>query len=153
MARAVFFARLGQETEQATPDDDLIPLPGAAPSFDVVRVEPGGDAILAGRAEPGSEVVVLLDGKEVGKAEVDSRGEWLLLPSEQLAVGSHRLDLEARREGYKPRTSEDLIVIEVPEGRPANESQVFLLGREAGAEPRVLQGNPIGGLVVGALAS
>ena len=144
------FARLGQDSAEPTVEA-LAPLPGAAPSFDVVRVEPGGDAILAGRAEPGSEVVVLLDGKEVGKADVDSRGEWLLLPSEQLAVGSHRLDLEARREGYSPRSSEDLIVIEVPEGRPANESQVFLLGREAGAEPRVLQGNPIGGLTVGAL--
>ena len=145
------FARFFSQEETEIAVEDLAPLPGVAPSFDVVRVEPGGDAILAGRAEPGSEVVVLLDGKEVGKAEVDSRGEWLLLPSEQLEVGSHRLDLEARREGYQPRTSNDLIVIEVPEGRPASESQVFLLGREAGAEPRVLQGNPIGGLVVGAL--
>ena len=140
-----------QEAEQLAAQEAIREeLPGPAPSFDVVRVEPGGAAILAGRAAPGADVVVLLDGDEVGQAKADRRGEWLLLPEKELSVGSHRLDLEARGEGYRPRRSKDLVVIEVPEGRPATESQVFLLGREAGAEPRVLQGKA-GGLVVGAL--
>ncbi|MGR4000222.1 MAG: LysM peptidoglycan-binding domain-containing protein [Alphaproteobacteria bacterium] len=125
-------------------------IPGPAPSFDVVRVEPGGAAILAGRAAPGADVTVLLDGEAVGTAQADRRGEWLLLPDTDLTVGSHRLDLQSQLEGYRPRLSDDLIVIDVPKGRPANESQVFLLGKQPGAERRVLQG-AAGGLVVGAL--
>ena len=33
------------------------------PSFDVVRVDPGGNAVMAGRARPGSKVVILDNGK------------------------------------------------------------------------------------------
>ncbi|MDA7989284.1 MAG: hypothetical protein MPK03_06565, partial [Alphaproteobacteria bacterium] len=138
------------EAQQVAQEQLRPEAPGPAPSFDVVRVQPGGAAILAGRAAPGSDVTVLLDGEAVGTAQADRRGEWLLLPDTDLEAGSHRLDLRSRLEGYRPRLSEDLVVIDVPEGRPANESQVFLLGKEPGAERRVLQG-AAGGLVVGAL--
>ncbi|HRA95026.1 MAG TPA: hypothetical protein PLL12_13770, partial [Aestuariivirga sp.] len=38
------------------------------PSFDTVRVEPTGDAVIAGRAAPGAEVVVKFNGAVVGSA-------------------------------------------------------------------------------------
>lgn len=37
------------------------------PSFDVVRVNPQGDAVIAGRAAPGAEVTVLDGEKPLGK--------------------------------------------------------------------------------------
>jgi hypothetical protein len=48
----------------ALPPDAAPPL--MAPQFDIVRVEPNGEAVIAGRSEPGS-VVVLLDGEEAPK--------------------------------------------------------------------------------------
>src|SRR5262245_37347936 len=39
----------------------------AGPGFDVVRVEPTGDAIIAGRAAPGSEVELLANGGVIDK--------------------------------------------------------------------------------------
>ena len=59
------------------------------PSFDVVRVNPEGDAVIAGRAAPNAEVTVT-DGKtEIGKVKADKRGEWVLIPSKSLPSGPH----------------------------------------------------------------
>ena len=52
----------------------------AAPSFDIVRVNPAGDTVLAGRAAPGAEVSVTSDGKEIGRTTADSGGQWVLVP-------------------------------------------------------------------------
>lgn len=71
--------------------------PGA-PGFDIVRVEPTGDAVIAGRAEPGSDVA-LLDGETViGHVQADAAGEFTLLPN-ALSEGSHYLTLQTRKPG------------------------------------------------------
>jgi hypothetical protein len=43
------------------------------PRFDVVRIGARGVAVIAGRAAPGAEVVLLEDGREVGRARADGR--------------------------------------------------------------------------------
>ncbi|MFP6743102.1 MAG: peptidoglycan-binding protein, partial [Alphaproteobacteria bacterium] len=42
------------ESAQSPTPDTAIP-----PSFDIVRISPDGDAVIAGRAEPGAEVQIL----------------------------------------------------------------------------------------------
>ncbi len=95
------------------------------PSFDVIRVEPGGDMVMAGRAKPGSTVVIMADGKPIGEVTADGRGEWVFVPTAPLKPGSRELSLEMRGPGGKPVASEDVVVLVVPEpdkdvaGRPA----------------------------------
>lgn len=48
----------------------------AAPSFDVVRVEPGGQTLVAGRATSGARVSILLDGEAVAEAQPDGQGKF-----------------------------------------------------------------------------
>ncbi|MCA0996513.1 LysM peptidoglycan-binding domain-containing protein [Alloyangia pacifica] len=48
----------------------------AAPSFDLVRAEPGGLITVAGRAEPGTEVTLLLDGEEELTSRAGSDGRF-----------------------------------------------------------------------------
>src|SRR5258708_336203 len=80
----------------ATPPQALTaPVPGA-PSFDVVRVNPRGEAVIAGRAAPGAEVRVLDGDREIGRVTADRNGEWVLVPKEPLPPGSHQLTLSAR---------------------------------------------------------
>jgi len=70
--------------------------PGAAsipPSFDIVRVERSGETVMAGRAAPGAEVTVLDGAKVLGKVRANESGEWVFLPDEPLAPGSHELGL------------------------------------------------------------
>ena len=43
------------------------------PSFDTVRVEPSGEALIAGTAEPGSEVVVKFNGRSPWDGHGQSR--------------------------------------------------------------------------------
>ena len=46
------------------------------PRFDLVRVDAEGNALVAGRAEPGTTIRVLLDGIEVGQSSVDAGGSF-----------------------------------------------------------------------------
>lgn len=56
------------------------------PTIDEVRLEKDGLTVIAGRAQPGSVISVLLDGKETATATADSRGAFaavaLLSPSD-----------------------------------------------------------------------
>ena len=49
----------------------------AAPSFDLVRIEPDGSATVAGRSAPGVEVVIELDGQEVSRARAGDDGSFV----------------------------------------------------------------------------
>ncbi|HYC02445.1 MAG TPA: Ig-like domain-containing protein [Azospirillaceae bacterium] len=94
-----------------------VPGPDAAPSFDVVRVEPDGTAVIAGRAAPGATVTVLDGGKPVGTATADSRGEWVLQPAGPLAPGARELTVEAARPDGAKVTAPDAVVLVVPEAK------------------------------------
>jgi hypothetical protein len=141
-AALLFNFYLGREerTQTATPTapTPAAPAPGAGPkapaiaprgnmpSFDIVRVSPEGNAVIAGRSAPGSEVTVLDGDKVVGKVTADSRGEWVLVPSKPLEPGSRRLTLSARLPDGSTLDSESEVVLVVPErgknvaGGPAN---------------------------------
>ncbi len=112
--------------DPATPAPDAPPrIP--QPTFDVVRVNPEGDAVFAGRAEPGSEVAILDGGDVIGLATPDERGEWVFVPETPLPPGSRRLSLEMRIEGEPATPSQSDVVLVVPEhgrdvaGRPAGD--------------------------------
>jgi nucleoid-associated protein YgaU len=94
------------------------------PTFDVVRVGPLGDAVIAGRAEPGSTVVIMEGDKSIGEATADERGEWVFVPETPLPPGTRRFGLEMRVEGRPPVLSDKLVEMILPErgkdiaGRP-----------------------------------
>ncbi|MDA0306204.1 MAG: Ig-like domain-containing protein [Proteobacteria bacterium] len=84
------------------------------PSFDVVRIDPRGDAVMAGRAIPGSTVIILDAGQPIGEVIADARGEWVFVPKMPLPPGSRELSLEMRVAGKDPVTSKDVVVLVVP---------------------------------------
>ena len=65
------------------------------PSFDIVRINPQGETVIAGRAMPRAEVVILDGGKEIGRVIADNRGEWVFVPSQPLPPGNRELSLRA----------------------------------------------------------
>ncbi len=69
------------------------PTPGASAAtprarFDIVRVAPDGQALIAGHAPPFATVEVSLDGHRLGTARADGSGSWLLLPRRRLHQGA-----------------------------------------------------------------
>jgi len=93
----------------ATPATNESPL-----SFDVVRIDPQGDAVMAGRAIPGSTAIILDAGKPIGEVTADNRGEWVFVPKKPLPPGSRELSLEMHVPGQAPVTSKDVVVLVVP---------------------------------------
>ncbi len=97
----------------ALPPDAAPPL--MAPQFDIVRVEPNGEAVIAGRSEPGS-VVVLLDGEEeLGRVTADETGAWVIIVARPLSPGDHQLGLRAEMPDGSHQLSETLVIVSVPE--------------------------------------
>jgi nucleoid-associated protein YgaU len=119
----------------------------ARPSFDVVRVNPQGDAVIAGRATPNAEVTVREGGKEIGKVKADSRGEWVLVPKKPLASGSRELDLSTVGPDGGKVSSDQKVLLVVPQrgkdiaGRDAEKPSqpLALLVLKDGAPSTVLQ--------------
>jgi nucleoid-associated protein YgaU len=83
------------------------------PAFDVVNVEPTGDAVIAGRAAPNAKVELRDAGKTVAEATADASGQFVIIPP-ALAPGGHSLSLAAEAEKGTAETSEALAV-SVPE--------------------------------------
>jgi nucleoid-associated protein YgaU len=96
---------------------------GEAPSFDVVRVEKSGEAVIAGRAAPNSEVnVTTQDGTSLGRARADSAGTWAIVTEQPLGPGSHEIGIESQDSQGASRQSEEVVVVVVPKA-PAGASQ------------------------------
>jgi outer membrane protein OmpA-like peptidoglycan-associated protein len=64
------------------------------PGFDIARINPQGASVFAGRAEPNSNVTVLVDGRPVGSAHADENGEWVLIVERAFASEDPILSLK-----------------------------------------------------------
>jgi len=94
------------------------------PSFDVVRIGPDGNAVIAGRAEPNSTVRIREGEEVIGEATADERGEWVVLPNKPLASGDRELSLEAEDETGNVSKADDKVVVLIPEEKaPAATSE------------------------------
>jgi len=71
------------------------------PSFDVIRIEPNGQSIIAGRAEPLSEWILLNNGKPIASIKADAYGEWVVLPDASLVPGANAFSLVPKNERGK----------------------------------------------------
>ena len=147
---------VSQTTESTPPPAEPGPPEAILPAFDVVRVAPAGDIVVAGRAAPGSVVSVYDDGRPIGQIKADGRGEWVILPDEPLPPGSRELSISSRLGDAEPAWSENVVVIVVPEvgldvaGQPTNESSgalVIEVPRTGFGASEVLQQPPAGELL------
>ena len=96
------------------------------PTFDIVRITPQGDAVMAGRAVGGAKVEIYDNGKKIGDATADKRGDWVFVPSSPLAPGSRQLSIKMINiDGTVIWSSSDVVLV-IPEkgedisGNPAD---------------------------------
>ncbi len=68
----------------------------SGPEFDVVRVDPQGNAVLAGRAVPGAVVTVKDNGAILGTVTADAQGAFVLLPANPLKPGAHTITMSEK---------------------------------------------------------
>ena len=64
------------------------------PAFDIVNVDPSGEAVIAGRAAPNAKVELHDGGKTIAEGTADAAGQFVIIPP-ALAPGDHSLSLAA----------------------------------------------------------
>ncbi|MEQ8406275.1 MAG: LysM peptidoglycan-binding domain-containing protein [Oceanicaulis sp.] len=120
----------------------------APPTFDIVRVDPRGTAVVAGRGAPGARVALMAGEREIAAVDVDETGEWVMIINDPLPAGSAELSLLMTTAQGQEIRSEQIVVVAVPESR--DETPLVVLGRP-GEASRVLQ-SPFDGVSTGPLA-
>jgi nucleoid-associated protein YgaU len=125
------------------------PPPGpvaALPSFDIVKVDPSGHAVIAGRATPGAKVRVLDGDKPLGEVTADGRGEWVLVPTDPMSPGERQLTLEATDPATGAKTkSTDTVALAVAtpnatgQASPSQSTVAVLLPGNANQPAQALQ--------------
>jgi hypothetical protein len=81
------------------------------PVFDIVRVEPTGDTVIAGHASPNAAVELRDDGLVVAQGSSDASGQFAILPP-TLSAGGHHLQLVAQTNATTVLS--DAVAVNVP---------------------------------------
>ncbi|MFZ1989810.1 MAG: hypothetical protein WAW96_08570, partial [Alphaproteobacteria bacterium] len=79
---------------------------GALPTFDIARVDIGGQAVLSGHAAPGSKVTLLVGGAANGDAAANDRGEWVAMLDRPLTGTTQEVSAAAQT-GDEPERHSD----------------------------------------------
>jgi nucleoid-associated protein YgaU len=114
-----------------------------APSFDVVRVSPDGQALVAGRAEPGATVTIYAGEEKLATVEAGPSGEFVAIFRADPSDSPRALTVDARQ-GSGPAVASDQVVMLLPPSPPAapdagTAGPAVVRGRDSGAggvEPR-----------------
>ncbi|MEO0700660.1 MAG: Ig-like domain-containing protein [Pseudomonadota bacterium] len=109
--------------EQAAEDTAAAALEPEKPSFDVVRVAPDGNTLIAGRAEPGSTVTVEIDGIGVGTAEADGAGNFVAMLDVEGTDAAQAVTLRATGQDGS-EVSSDQVVVLAPQATQEPETSV-----------------------------
>jgi nucleoid-associated protein YgaU len=82
------------------------------PAFDIARIEPKGEAVIAGRAAPGATVELLLNGDVHDRAIADQSGQFVMIPP-PLPPGAYDLTLRSKQLDDKQATSEQSVAVAI----------------------------------------
>jgi hypothetical protein len=107
----------------------------AIPTFDTVRVEPNGDAVIAGRASPLAEVTVKFGETIVGTVTANDAGEFVFVTEKPLPPGAATLTLETALNG-KRVVSEQVVAVAVKE---PDKGEALVAVVKPDAPPQILQ--------------
>ncbi len=111
---------------------------GEPPHFDVVRVEPSGEAVVAGKGDPNAKVQLLASGKVVAETKADANGHFVLLPP-PLLPGNHALTLRQSAGANPPADSTESVAVSIP---AKGSGQVVVALAEPGKPTKLLSGPP-----------
>lgn len=107
----------------------------SAPAFDVVRVEPDGSVLVAGKAPAGATVELLSGETVLGTASADASGNFVIVLDDTLPGGDYVLSLRAVTTGGDASASTETAIVSIPE---TEDGQVLVMVEEPGAPAQIL---------------
>lgn len=127
--KAELYALVGATPPAAENPDDAAAEPAAtatetaaaadeqAPTFDVLRVEPDGSTVIAGRAEPEATVEIVDGDKVITSTKAGESGDFVAILDDPLPAGDHQLVLKSTDKDGKPVVSSEVATVSVPEDK------------------------------------
>lgn len=105
-----------------------------APTFDLVRVEPDGSLLVAGKAAPMADVELITTGSALAMAKAETGGDFVVILDDPLKPGEYQFSLKSTLGGVETMSIETALV-SVPD-RPGG--QVLAMIDEPGRPTQVL---------------
>jgi len=105
------------------------------PSFDVLRVEPDGSTVIAGKAEPGTRLDLMNGQSVVASTNVGPSGDFAAVLDAPLAPGDYQLTLRIMGENAVSKLSDEVATVSIPKDATG---QLLAMVTTPGAASRIL---------------
>lgn len=90
--------------------------PGTAPILDIVRIEPTGEAVIAGNAPQGERVGLLYNNELIADSVVDAGGDFVLIPDQPIPSGEGTMEIVVIDDaGNTVTPSQEQVAVVLPE--------------------------------------
>ncbi len=119
--------------EAATPQEAQPEV--VVPTFDIVRVEPDGSLVIAGRAAPVANIEIVTGATAIGRGETNESGEFAIVLDRPLKPGDYTIVLRSTTRDAIVATSSESAIVSIPE-HPSG--QVLALVEQPGAPSRLI---------------
>jgi nucleoid-associated protein YgaU len=102
--------------DSQTDEPESAPEPGTTPVLDIVRIEPTGEAVIAGNAPQGERVGLLYNNELIADSDVDAVGDFVLIPDEPIPSGEGTMEIVVIDDaGNTVTPSQEQVAVVLPE--------------------------------------
>ena len=126
-----------ETAEESTGGDALQQSAFVLPKFDLLRVEPDGSAVIAGKAEPGATVEVVSEGNVLADSEVGASGDFAAVFDDPLPPGDYQIVLRVVEEGDVVAESDEVATVSVPPKE--DPGSLFVMVTKPGEASRIIE--------------
>lgn len=109
--------------------------PPVPPVFDLLRVEPNGDMVVAGVTSPGAEMELVAGTKTLTRTTANANGEFVAILDEALNPGDYEIVLRSTDSEGVVMTSAETAIVSIPE---AGSDEVIALVEAPGEPSRLI---------------
>ena len=104
---------LTPDVETKPEETEVVVEPLEVPTFDLVRVEKNGDAVIAGQAVPNAQVFLENNGEVVGTTTADATGAFVIIPDKPFSGPNNEIQIRAKLEGRESVSSNQVVAVAV----------------------------------------
>lgn len=130
------------EPEPKEAETTVVDVEQITPSFDVVRVDKTGSAVIAGKAAANSNVEILVDGQIVGETKADASGAFVSLLDITASDVPRELELSQNQNAGESVVSVEKVLV-MPFEAEAESAPDLILAKPSGvefiSEPKVVE--------------
>ncbi|WP_394688665.1 LysM peptidoglycan-binding domain-containing protein [Hoeflea sp.] len=105
------------------------------PSFDVLRVEPDGSTVIAGKAEPNTTLDIMNGDTVIASAAVGPSGDFAAILDAPLAPGDYQLTLRTMGDNGEVQVSEEVATVSIPD---TPEGELLAMVSKPGKASRII---------------